>query len=107
MLKNLNLPYLIQAIIYIKNRTYNSIINKTPFKALTNKKPNIGYIKILGSLAYILVPKETRKNSKLSKKGNKGILIGFKSANNFLIYLPSKDRVISTKNLIIKEDLNY
>ncbi|TVY12516.1 Retrovirus-related Pol polyprotein from transposon TNT 1-94, partial [Lachnellula arida] len=100
-------PYLVQAIIHIKNRTYNSIINKTPFEALTDKKPNIGYIKILGSLAYILVPKETRKNGKLSEKGNKGILIGFESANNFLVYIPSENKVISTKNLIIKEDLVY
>ncbi|TVY50978.1 hypothetical protein LCER1_G008825 [Lachnellula cervina] len=96
MLKSLNL-----------NRTYNSIINKTPFEALTNKKPNIGYIKILGSLVYTLVLKETRKHSKLSEKGNKGILIGFESANNFLIYLLLENKVISTKNLIIKEDLNY
>ncbi|TVY51035.1 hypothetical protein LCER1_G008632 [Lachnellula cervina] len=96
MLRNLNL-----------NRTYNSIIDKTPFEALTNKKPSISYIKILGSLVYTLVLKETRKYSKLSEKGNKGILIGFKSANNFLVYLPIKNKVISTKNLIIKEDLNY
>ncbi|TVY34292.1 hypothetical protein LOCC1_G008830 [Lachnellula occidentalis] len=102
MLKNLNL-----AIIHIKNRTYNSIINKTPYEALTNKKPQIGYIKIIGSLAYILVPKETRKSSKLSKKGNKGILLGFESANNFLIYIPNENKVISTKNVIIKEDLVY
>ncbi|TVY50647.1 hypothetical protein LCER1_G009225, partial [Lachnellula cervina] len=79
-------------IIYIKNRTYNSIINKTPFKALTDKKPFIGYIKILGSLVYTLVLKETRKYSKLSEKGNKGILIGFESANNFLVYLPIKNK---------------
>ncbi|TVY50242.1 hypothetical protein LCER1_G008511 [Lachnellula cervina] len=99
--------YIVQAIIYIKNRTYNSIIDKTPFEALTDKKPNIGYIKILGSLVYTLVPKETRKHNKLSEKGNKGILIGFESANNFLVYLPIENKVISTKNLIIKEDLVY
>ncbi|TVY48540.1 hypothetical protein LCER1_G009184 [Lachnellula cervina] len=81
--------------------------NKTPFEALTDKKPFIGYIKILGSLVYTLVPKETRKYGKLFEKGNKGILIGFESANNFLVYLPIKNKVISTKNLIIKEDLNY
>ncbi|TVY46088.1 Retrovirus-related Pol polyprotein from transposon TNT 1-94 [Lachnellula cervina] len=69
------------------NRTYNSIISKTLFEALTDKKPFNGYIKILGSLVYTLVPKETRKYDKLSEKGNKGILIGFESANNFLIYL--------------------
>ncbi|TVY22170.1 hypothetical protein LHYA1_G009216, partial [Lachnellula hyalina] len=100
-------PYLVQSIAYIKNRTYNSIINKTPYKALIGKKPQIGYIKIIGSLAYILVPKETRKHGKLSEKGNKGILIGFKSANNFLVYISNEEKVISTKNVIIKEDLLY
>ncbi|TVY31428.1 hypothetical protein LOCC1_G008770 [Lachnellula occidentalis] len=106
MLKNLNLVNgLYFAIIHIKNRTYNSIINKTSYEALTDKKPQIGYIKIIGSLAYILVLKETRKSSKLSEKSNKGILLGFESANNFLIYIPNENKVISTKNVIIKEDL--
>ena len=47
-------PYLVQAIVYIKNGTYSPIINKTPYEAIYRSKPHIGYIKILGSLAYIL-----------------------------------------------------
>src|ERR1700712_1000671 len=104
---SLNLwPYIVQALVYIKNRTYNPIINKAPYKALIGSKPNIAYIRILGSLAYTLIPKEKRI-SKLDNKVNKGILVRFKSSNNFLVYILSLNKVISTKDILIKEDLDY
>jgi hypothetical protein len=99
-------PYLLQAIAHIKNRTYNPIINKTPYEALIGNKPNIAYIKTLGSLAYTLIPKEKRIG-KLDDKANKGILVGFESSNNFLVYIPNLNKVINTKDILIKEDLNY
>src|ERR1700712_2768158 len=98
--------YIVQAIAYIKNRTYNPIINKAPYKALIGSKPNIAYIRILGSLAYTLIPKEKRI-SKLDNKANKGILVGFESFNNFLVYIPSLNKIINTKDILIKEDLDY
>ena len=64
------------------------------------------YIKILGSLTYITIPKEKR-DGKLNIKANKGILIGFESSNNFLVYLPNKNKVISSRDVNIKEELAY
>src|SRR5689334_22999588 len=49
-------PYLIQAIAHIKNRTYNPIINKTPWEAIIGTKPDISYLRILGSLTYTIIP---------------------------------------------------
>jgi hypothetical protein len=60
----------------------------------------------LGSLAYTLIPKEKRIR-KLAEKANKGILVGFESFNNYLIYIPSLNKIINTKDILIKEDLNY
>jgi hypothetical protein len=103
-------PYIVQAIAHIKNRTYNSIIKKTPYEAITKTKPNISYIRILGSLAYVLDPKETRTNTDIGKfahKANKGILIGFRSSKNFLVYIPSTDQVVDSSSIDIKEDLIY
>jgi hypothetical protein len=72
----------------------------------TNKtRPNIDYIKILGSLIYILDPKEKRTKTDLGKlifKSNKGILIGFRSFNNFIVYIPFIDQVINSANIVIK-----
>ena len=101
-------PYLVQAIAHIKNRTYSSIIGKTPYEALTKTKPKIDYIKILGSLTYVLDSTRTSTDlGKLAYKANKGILVGFKSSKNFLIYLPTIDKVVDSSNIAIKEDLIY
>ncbi|CAL3961970.1 unnamed protein product [Diplocarpon coronariae] len=94
----------LDSIAYIKNRSYNSIIGKTPYEVLYGKKPNIDYIKILGSITYVLINKN---QNKLAEKSDKGILIGFESPNNFLIYVPKNRAIISSKNVIIKENLTY
>ena len=100
-------PIFIEAIIYVKNRTYNLVVQKTPYKELLNKKPNIKYFKVLESLTYTLILKETRLKGKIVDKANRGIFISYKSDNNFLVYLLSNNKIISTKNLTIKEELNY
>ena len=77
---------------------------------MTRNKPNISYIRILGSLAYILDPKEIRDKSslgKLANKANKGILIGHRSSKNFIIYLPSTNQIVDSSSFVIKEDLKY
>ena len=83
------------------------MVQKTPYEELINKKPYIRYFRVLGSLAYTLIPKETRLNSKIVNKANRGIFINYKSNNNFLVYLLFNHKIISIKNLIIKEELNY
>jgi hypothetical protein len=96
-----------QAIIHIKNRTYNSIINKTSYEELLKKRPNIDYFRVLGSLTYTLILKKIRPKGKIIKKSNKGIFISYESNNNFLVYIPSNQKIISSKNLDIREKLNY
>ena len=71
--------YLIKSIAHIKNRTYNSVIQKSPFEFLNKSIPNIDYIRILGSLAYIL---DRIYANKLDVKSKKGLLVSFESLNN-------------------------
>ena len=68
--------------------------------------PIIGYIKTLKSLIYTLNYKANRKD-KLNNKSKKGILVGFESSNNYLVFIPKENKVINTKDIIIKEDLIY
>jgi hypothetical protein len=79
---------LVKTIIYIKNRIYNPIINKTPYKALFDKKLFINYFKILDFLNYILIFKEIKPNNKIIEKTNKKIFINYISQNNFKLYIP-------------------
>ena len=98
---------LIQGIAHIKNRTYNSTINTSPYELITKQKPDLSYIKILGSLCYILVPKQTRGGKNFNNKSKKGILLGFESSNNFIVYIPEDNKITTTRDIIIKEELNY
>ncbi|CZT10415.1 uncharacterized protein RCO7_10536 [Rhynchosporium graminicola] len=97
-------PQIIQGIAHIKNRSYNSVIKKSPFEVLFGKKPTLNYIRVLGSLTYVLINKRTNK---FKDKSDRGILIRYKSANNFLVYIPEKRAIISSKNVLIKEDLTF
>ena len=83
------------------------MVQKTLYEELLNKKPNIKYFKVLRSLTYTLIPKDTRPKGKIVDKANRGIFISYKSDNNFLVFLLSNNKIISTKNLTIKEELNY
>jgi len=83
------------------------VVQKTLYEELLNKKPNIKYFKVLRSLTYTLIPKDTRPKGKIVDKANRGIFIGYESDNNFLVYLPSNNKIISTKNLTMKKELNY
>jgi hypothetical protein len=75
-------------IVYIKNQTYNPIINKKIYKVLLDKNLFINYFKILNFLNYILI----------FKKINKGIFI------NYILF---NRQIINSKNIKIKKDFNY
>lgn len=60
---------------YLQNRIASKNINKTPLELFTGRKPDLSHIKIFGSKAFTLVPKEKRK--KFDDKAEVGILIGY------------------------------
>jgi hypothetical protein len=76
-------------------------------KFITKQRPNLSYIKILRLLTYTLMPKSKRGGKTLFIKANKGILIGFESSNNFIVYLLYENKFIISRDVIIKEKLNY
>ena len=98
-------PYIIDAIYYILNRVYNKVIDKTPYEALLESKPNISNIRVLESLVYRLLPNRERE-SKLSHKGEEGILIGYKSIN-YQIYILEIDKIKITRDIKILENKKY
>ena len=97
-------PALLGGIAHIKNRIYNSVIKITSFEKLFGFKLQIGYIRTLGSLAYVL---DKNRPSKLASKALIGILVGFESSNNYLVYISSKDKIINSRDIKIKEELQF
>ena len=54
-----------------------------------------------------MIPKITREDKNFNNKSKKNILIRFKSSNNFIIYILENNKIIITRDIIIKEKLNY
>jgi hypothetical protein len=58
----------------------------------------------LNTLFTFRLPSPPASNSNKSKKG---ILLGFESSNNFIVYIPKDNKVIISRDIVIKEELNY
>ena len=65
--------YTILPAIYIKNRPPHIGIKKTPFQALTGKKPDISNPRTFGSWLYAKKPGQ--RHAKLDNRSSNGILI--------------------------------
>ena len=45
--------------VYLVNRSFNPKVSITLFKAIYGRRPNVDYLHIFGSLAYVHIPKES------------------------------------------------
>src|SRR5947207_15781936 len=70
---------LANAVVYLKNRSPTSAVATTPYELWNGVKPNLTHLRILGSAAYIHVPKE--KRTKLDTHSHKGDLVGYGGTN--------------------------
>ena len=60
LLLEANLPkflwtYAVMTAVYIRNRCFNSRLEKTPYEALTGKQPNLSKMHVFGSPCYVYV----------------------------------------------------
>jgi hypothetical protein len=70
---------LAQTVVYLKNRSPITVVSTTPYEAWHGVKPDLSHLRILGSTAYIHIPKE--KRIKLDTHSYKGILVGYGGTN--------------------------
>ena len=87
------------AAAYLYNCTPHSAINySTPYQARFDEKPNIGHIRIFGSLVY----SKTSNIKKLDEKSKKGYLVGFGS-NQFKILDMSRNKTYWSRDVTVLE----
>src|SRR5205814_2316068 len=85
---------LANTVVYLKNRSPTSAVATTPYELWNSAKPNLTHLRILGSTAYIHIPKE--KRTKLDTHSHKGILVGYGGTNQYKVWdLTRKDVVVS------------
>ena len=83
-------PYAVLASAYIRNRCYNSRLGKTPFEALTGKRPNIGNMRVFGSTCFAYV----QNAKKLDARSKNGVFMGYdKESPAYVVYYPEENKV--------------
>ena len=92
---------------YITNRTPVCQLGwKTPFEIVHGSKPSYAHLHIFGCRAYAL-DKHVAKTNKLSPRAHIGHLVGYDSTNIFRVWVPSKNKVIRTRDVTFDEDTFY
>ncbi|GBL92953.1 hypothetical protein AVEN_54603-1 [Araneus ventricosus] len=87
--------------IYIWNRACHKN-KKTPFELYSGWKPSASHLEKFGCVAYVGVPKQTRK--KLDMRAKLGIMCGYaRTTKGYLILLLEGQRVIETINVKFDE----
>ena len=82
-----------ETAIHVYNHTPLRRTNwKTPYENLTNKKPDIHYLRIFGCLAWVLIPKEIRKD-KLAPRSEPMTFIGYEQGSKAYRFM-RKDNTI-------------
>jgi hypothetical protein len=87
---------------YPVNRSPSSMLDdKTPHEVSSRKKPSLQHLRVFGCDAYVHVPKE---NSKLDKKAEKCIFIGYKDGvKGYKIWNPETKKTIYSRDVVFKE----
>jgi hypothetical protein len=98
---------IVRSAAYIANRTPIKKLGwKTPWEMVTGKKPDVSHLHKLGSKAYAL-DKHIDKKDKLQARAHIGYLVGYDSTNIFRVWIPSKRKIIRTRDVIFDENSTY
>ena len=100
---------------YILNRTPIKKLDwKTPIEmlycllGLLNPIPELSHLMAYACRAYLLIPKETiPRKQKLTPRAHINYLVGYDSTNIYRIWVPSKKKVIRTRDVTFDEKLFY
>lgn len=113
-------PEIGKTAVYLYNRTPNYKSGwKTPYDQLHTaiarargipqpvKQPDQTHLRAFGCKAYAMTPEAQQKlnrKMRLKPKGWIGFLVGYRSSNIYRIWIPTINRIISTRDVIFNED---
>ena len=93
---------LVKTAAYILNRTPTEALSwKTPYEVVWGKKPSVAHMHPIGCRAYVL-NRMLKRGDKLKSRALVGHLVGYDSTNIWRIWLPTKDEVIRTRDVVFE-----
>src|SRR5438046_746606 len=88
-------------VVYLKNHSPTSAVATTPYELWHGVKPNVSHLRILGSTAYVHIPKE--KRTKLDTHSHKGILVGYGGTNQYKVWDLTRNDVVVSRDVVFIE----
>jgi len=108
MLSHAGLPKMywaeaVAAAAYVSNRVPTSVIkDKTPYESWYGRKPNLGYLKVFGCMAYAHVPSAERH--KLDKKAAKLRFVGYAGGTKgYRLFDEEKRKFVVRRDVVFNE----
>ncbi|KAI5332050.1 hypothetical protein L3X38_022178 [Prunus dulcis] len=109
MLHRKGLPYYLWAeamhtAVYLINRCPTRALgDKTPFEALSERKPGLAHLKIFGCVCYVHISTEVRQ--KLDAKSTKGIFVGYAICEKgYRVYDPATKKILLSRDVVFDEN---
>jgi hypothetical protein len=92
---------------YILNRTPTEALGwKTPYEVVWGRKPLVAHMRPIGCRAYVY-NRDLRAADKLESRTLIGHLVGYQGTNIFRIWMPTKDTVIVTRDVVFEPTLFF
>jgi len=91
-----------RTIVRIKNVMRHSFLGCTPYEAMWNRLPDVSYLRVIGSEASVLVPKQLRAH-KFEPRAVKCHLIGYEGSNQYVLWDPARNEIVWARDLTIDE----
>ena len=88
-------------VVYLKNRSPTTAVATTPYELWHGVKPSLSHLKIIGSTAYVHIPKE--KRIKLDTHSHKGILVGYGGTNQYKVWDLTRNDVVVSRDVVFIE----
>lgn len=94
----------VRSAVYLLNRSPTSGIkdNKTPAELWFNNKPNVNKIRVFGSQAFALIPKQ--KRSKLDAKSRECCMIGY-DINGYRLWDLEFQKIVIARDVVFNESV--
>lgn len=87
---------------YIINRCpTKKMVEKTPYEAWTCVKPNVGHLRVFGSMCFRHAPEKLRK--KLDDRSQTIMLTCYHSTGAYRMYSPNDDNLVIIRDVLVDE----
>jgi hypothetical protein len=96
----------VAAVQLLNTTPVQSLGWKTPHEVVFNTKPSVAHYSPIGCRAYVY-RRDIKAADKTEPRAHIGYLVGYDSSNIYRVWIPTRGRVIRTRDVIFKWQFSY